>query len=422
MKWRVLLILFVGFFFFARKTYATITVTASSVSPNGQVLDDLGQMITVTVSDATGMSYLRPVFYKQGTSDYFGCVQTTCGTYYCGTDYAQYPSIINGSISFKVRTDMSAPNYTKYSSNPDTVYAFKIRRCTISDAGNVSCSIESDEQAPLHITQTVSTPTPSPQQNTCPFPTPTPPVPTPSPTPSPTPTPSPAPSPTPVPQQPTNVFLSEFVACPSSGSEWVELYNANADTVTLSNWKIKDNTDSHAMTVNDSISGKGYKTFDISGFSLNNNGDNVRLYDGAGSPVDSRVYTTCNNADSWAKKPDGSWDQTPFITKGSANQFPTPIPTPSPTPKITPTPSPDPTTMEGAEVLGTSTDSGNPSSLGTDPSPSPTAGATVSGTLKDTSSQVFAFGAIGLGTMSLCTLGGYLWYDWWKKKRVIVAP
>ncbi len=180
------------------------------------------------------------------------------------------------------------------------------------------------------------------------------------------------------------------------------------------------------MTINDSINGKSYKAFDISGFSYNNGGDVVRLYNGADTLIESSAYTSCANTQSYAKTSSGIWQPTPLITKGSANQFPvatstptaTPLASATPTPKVSPTLDP---TAEGAEVLGTSTDSGLFGSRDPTPDPTPITNqtASISGTTSGGNPPWFAYASIGLGGTSILGLGGYLWYDWYKKKKLV---
>src|SRR5258708_4286199 len=162
---------------YAPKVFAVTSISSTSINPP-EVYDTIDNQITVTIDQsADTTAYIRPVFYKQGTSDYFGCALSS-GAYYCGTDdYTNYTHITGpGSITLSIHSDSSSTNYKKTGIGD---YAFKVRRCTVSAAGNASCSYDSSEQYPVHVTQV----TPAPTASATPVPTVTPsPIPTPTPT------------------------------------------------------------------------------------------------------------------------------------------------------------------------------------------------------------------------------------------------
>jgi len=135
--------------------------------------------------------------------------------------------------------------------------------------------------------------------------------------------PSPSPSPPNLPNQPypANIYLSEFMACPSEGNEWVEIYNDNDSSVNLSDWLIRDSTDGKNQSFSTDIGGKSYHKIDISGYLLNNSGDSVRLLS-PGSEVDSHAYSECDSSYTWSKV-NGSWcktDQSPGNNNNSCKE------------------------------------------------------------------------------------------------------
>lgn len=102
--------------------------------------------------------------------------------------------------------------------------------------------------------------------------------------------------PTQIPEQPTNtslpsqaetttysdyssVYITEVFAYPENGGEWVELYNSNDTSVTLSLWYIDDgeNSGSSPFSFSKTIEGRSYGIIDVSLSMFNNDGDWVRL-------------------------------------------------------------------------------------------------------------------------------------------------
>lgn len=384
MKWRLLIgtVAFCVSTMLITQRVRAVTVTTSQLDPPS-FLNGESRTLSVTVSTiSSGSAYLKAVISTDGgLSGNLACsMGLNVTSFICDGANTEYPQITgSGTWSIEVKPNLSSSHYV-----PNGSFKLSVFRCTTS-----SCADASPTQD-VQMVDTIS--------------------PTPSPTVAPTPTPTPTVIPTP---QPTNISLSEVVACPSPGGvEWVELHSTNVSSVNISGWKFQDNRN-NSMTVPDStIDGKGYKAFDVSGINFNNSGDTVRLLNGDGSVIESFSYGLCGSSQSWAKKSDGNWTQTPIITKGASNLFPTPTPTATPYPTLTP----DPTTMEGAEVLGESTDSGNIPTFIVNGSSLPTASA---GAKLKKEAPIFAILAIVLGLISIVTLGGYLWYDWKKHGKSI---
>lgn len=80
----------------------------------------------------------------------------------------------------------------------------------------------------------------------------------------------------------TNVYLSEVMINPNSGEkEWIEIYNNNDFSITLTDWYIDDleNAGSSPKIFSLLINAKSYDVIDVSSSIFNNDGDSVRLLD-----------------------------------------------------------------------------------------------------------------------------------------------
>ncbi len=145
------------------------------------------------------------------------------------------------------------------------------------------------------------------------------------------------------------VALNEIMANPvgndkaqAPGGEWVELYNNNLFSVDLSGWVLYDDNDGHELYITaansfDSL-GQATTTIGVHGwlvvyrngdgdFSLNNDGDTVRLYNGeigdGGELIDSYTYTVAKaEGYTYARIPDGvgAWVD-PLPTPGQPNKL-----------------------------------------------------------------------------------------------------
>jgi hypothetical protein len=175
--------------------------------------------------------------------------------------------------------------------------------------------------------------------------------------------------------QDPSVVINEFLSHPSSGNDWIELYNPTDSEIDISNWKAVDS----ASTMKTFSSGTiiepyGFYTFEVSN-RLNNNGDNIIIKDKDDNTVDQKDYNTDPGVGiSIGRVYDGSPDWTTFLTPtpGSSNGSPpTPTPTSSPTFSPTPTPTPSPTPTPTPTLSPTPTPTPTPTSTPT-PSPSPT--------------------------------------------------
>ncbi|MGD9101716.1 MAG: lamin tail domain-containing protein, partial [Anaerolineae bacterium] len=122
------------------------------------------------------------------------------------------------------------------------------------------------------------------------------------------------------------VLINEVLPAPSSGSEWVELYNTTDSTVDISDCYIDDVASGggspYQIPADTTIAAGGFWTLDRSSY-FNNGGDDVRLLEEDASTVlDSYTYSSTGYDVSWFRRSDGGvWQSSPADTptKGSTN-------------------------------------------------------------------------------------------------------
>lgn len=176
------------------------------------------------------------------------------------------------------------------------------------------------------------------------------------------------------------VLINEFMPRPSSGVEWVELFNPNPYDLDIGNWKIDDDTIGGSQTTiaaGTLIPANGLLVISLSTNILNDSGTDVaQLLDAGGASVDSHSYSSATAGQSYARTPDGSatWMKgTP--SQGTWNVLPGPSPVPTSTPTITPTSTSTPTNTAMPTDTSTPTDTATPTNTPTNtptPTPSPT--------------------------------------------------
>jgi hypothetical protein len=119
----------------------------------------------------------------------------------------------------------------------------------------------------------------------------------------------------------SNIVLNEVFPSPTSGSEWVELYNNEPLPINLSGWTITDAV-SYSQTLSGIIPAHGYLVFNVSQF--NNTGDTITLSDGAGYS-NIVVYPAVANNKSYARVTDGDSvfeiRETANVTKNDTNDL-----------------------------------------------------------------------------------------------------
>lgn len=123
-----------------------------------------------------------------------------------------------------------------------------------------------------------------------------------------------------------DIKINEVLAAPSSGIEWVELYNPTNSPINIGGAIIDDlaNGGGAPITIpaGTTINSKGYYTKEFSSY-FNNAGDDVRLLKPDGTLVDTFTYGSATSNTSWARLPDaGAWSgtQRSAPTIGSSNQ------------------------------------------------------------------------------------------------------
>jgi hypothetical protein len=122
------------------------------------------------------------------------------------------------------------------------------------------------------------------------------------------------------------VVINEILPAPSSGPEWVELYNKTDSPLDISNCYIDDKAgegkDPFQIPVGNTIPAHGFLAFDFTSY-FNNDGDDVRLLlDDASTILDSHTYGATGDDLSWYRNPDGeAWaaSATSSPTIGSTN-------------------------------------------------------------------------------------------------------
>ena len=122
------------------------------------------------------------------------------------------------------------------------------------------------------------------------------------------------------------VLINEILPAPSSGAEWVELYNTTSSDVDISYCYLDDLADAGGVPVQipngTTVPAAGFWTMDFSSY-FNNTGDDVRfLKEDAATVLDAYSYGSTGYDESWYRLPDGGpWAGLPttFPTKGTTN-------------------------------------------------------------------------------------------------------
>ena len=140
--------------------------------------------------------------------------------------------------------------------------------------------------------------------------------------------------------------------------EYIELYNPNNEAVDLGGWQLDDEESGsrpYAIAPGMTIPAHGFLLFFRSetGVALNNDGDEVRLFDPQGNMFDQHVYERSRLDEAWSRTNDGggTWTNTYQPSPGGPNIAPTATPTPTATATLSPTSTPFPTPADGAIAL-----------------------------------------------------------------------
>ena len=147
------------------------------------------------------------------------------------------------------------------------------------------------------------------------------------------------------------VIISEIMANPETGSEWIELANVGEETIQISNYSLYDTVSSptllHLFAEETQLASQEVVVIGLTEAKLNNSGDTVVLYDDTTLQVATVTFGETSKGLSWnynlATQQYEESEPTPgeLLTLAPT---PTPSPIPTPTPQASPTPSPDPTT------------------------------------------------------------------------------
>jgi hypothetical protein len=113
-------------------------------------------------------------------------------------------------------------------------------------------------------------------------------------------------------------------AGPDETEEWIELFNQNSFSVSLSHWQITDffgKTKKYSFPDGTTINGLGYLVVarPESGITLNNQEDKLSLIDETGRVIDIAQYLTAPRNQSFSRF-GGEWQWTMIITPGDVNQ------------------------------------------------------------------------------------------------------
>lgn len=122
------------------------------------------------------------------------------------------------------------------------------------------------------------------------------------------------------------IKINEILPAPSTGNEWVELYNNTDTAIDISNYYIDDIANGggspYKIPAGTSIPARGFWTLDLSNY-FNNGGDSVRFLGTDGvTALDEYTYGSTGNDVSWYRIPNGgTWQSSPTNspTKGSSN-------------------------------------------------------------------------------------------------------
>jgi hypothetical protein len=161
------------------------------------------------------------------------------------------------------------------------------------------------------------------------------------------------------------VVINEVHSAPSTGNDWVELYNSGTTTVDLNGWKLEDQLTSpstiSSWSTSTPLPADSYLVVEV-GNKLNNSGDGATLKNATGQIQDQMSYTGSTTDQSWARQPNATG---PFVlaisSRGQLN--PTPVPSPTPSPSPSPTPQPSPSSQPSPSPSPTPTPTTYPSQL-----------------------------------------------------------
>ncbi|MEX5631696.1 lamin tail domain-containing protein [Parafrankia sp. FMc2] len=128
---------------------------------------------------------------------------------------------------------------------------------------------------------------------------------------------------------PASIRINEVESSGGSPGDWVELVNTGGTSVSISDWVVKDNDNSHAFTVasGTSLVPGGRVVLDVDPeFGLGSS-DSVRLYQAGGTSLVDSYSWTSHASTTYGRCPDGTgaFATTTVPTRGAANSCPVPV-------------------------------------------------------------------------------------------------
>lgn len=118
------------------------------------------------------------------------------------------------------------------------------------------------------------------------------------------------------------VILSELLPDPTgndSTDEWIEIYNADTKSVTITDWKLSDQSKTYTLPDLTLAAGQ-FQVFSVtaSGISLNNSGETITLQNANSETLSTVTYGKATSGQSYAQIND-NWQWTTTLTPGTAN-------------------------------------------------------------------------------------------------------
>lgn len=148
------------------------------------------------------------------------------------------------------------------------------------------------------------------------------------------------------------VIITEILANPETGTEWIELAILGEETVDISNFTLYDTVSSPSLLLTfpepTLLLPNTAHVFEISGSKLNNTGDALVLKDVTLSTVLEQSFGPSTKGLSWQRSlATSEYSELP-PTPGVLIAASTPSPNPEPSPSPTPSPQPSPTVVPNA--------------------------------------------------------------------------
>jgi hypothetical protein len=105
------------------------------------------------------------------------------------------------------------------------------------------------------------------------------------------------------------ILINEVMPAPSSGPEWVELYNPSDTAIDVSGWRIDDDTPGGTQTTigaGSVVPAGGYLVVSLTSAILNNTGDSVTVIDADGGTIDAVAFGALKGTESYGRRSDGA--------------------------------------------------------------------------------------------------------------------